>query len=60
MLFTKERNVVYNKEKFSFKEMFSVIAKNDQLVVFMLFAMISNAGVSDERLGGLLLHGRAG
>ena len=44
VLSTKERNVVYNKEKFSFKEMFSVIAKNDQLVVFMLFAMISNAG----------------
>lgn len=44
VLSTKERNVVYNKEKFSFKQMFKVIAKNDQLVVFMLFAMISNAG----------------
>ncbi|MFR2205764.1 MAG: glycoside-pentoside-hexuronide (GPH):cation symporter, partial [Eubacterium sp.] len=41
---TKERNVVYNKEKFSFKKMFKVIASNDQLLVFMLFAMISNAG----------------
>ncbi len=44
VLSTKERNVIYNKEKFSFKQMFKVIAKNDQLVVFMLFAMISNAG----------------
>lgn len=41
---TKERNVVYNNEKFSFKKMFKVIAKNDQLIVFMVFAMISNAG----------------
>lgn len=41
---TKERNVIYNKEKFSFKQMFKIIAKNDQLVVFMVFAMISNAG----------------
>ena len=41
---TKERNVVYNKEKFSFKKMFKVIGSNDQLLVFMLFAMISNAG----------------
>lgn len=41
---TKERNVVYNTEKFSFKKMFKVIGTNDQLVIFMLFAMISNAG----------------
>lgn len=42
---TKEKHVVYNSgEKFSFKKMFKVIAKNDQLVVFILFAMISNAG----------------
>lgn len=41
---TKERNVVYNQEKFSFKQMFKVIASNDQLIVFMVFAMISNAG----------------
>lgn len=42
---TKEKHVVYNKaEKFSFKKMFQVIAKNDQLVVFIVFAMISNAG----------------
>ena len=45
VLSTKEKNVVYNKgEKFSFKKMFQVIAKNDQLVVFIVFAMISNAG----------------
>lgn len=41
---TKERNVVYNNEKFSFKKVFKVIKTNDQLVVFMIFAMISNAG----------------
>lgn len=44
VLSTKERNVVYNQEKFSFKQMFKVIASNDQLIVFMVFAMISNAG----------------
>lgn len=44
VLSTKERNVVYNSEKFSFKQMFKVIGSNDQLIVFMLFAMISNAG----------------
>ena len=41
---TKERNVVYSGEKFSFKKIFKVIKGNDQLVVFMIFAMISNAG----------------
>lgn len=41
---TKERNVVYSNEKFSFKKVFKVIKSNDQLVVFMIFAMISNAG----------------
>lgn len=41
---TKERNVIYNNDKFSFKKMFKVIASNDQLVIFMIFAMISNAG----------------
>lgn len=46
VLSTKERHVVYknNGEKFSFKKMFSVIAHNDQLVVFIIFAMISNSG----------------
>lgn len=41
---TKERHVVYNKEKFSFRKMFDVVRSNDQLVVFMIFAMLSNAG----------------
>lgn len=41
---TKERHVIYNNDKFSFKKMFKVIAGNDQLIVFMVFAMISNAG----------------
>ncbi len=43
---TKERNVVYSesKAKFSFKEVFGVLKSNDQLVAFMIFAMISNAG----------------
>lgn len=45
VLSTKEKHVVYNSgEKFSFKKMFQVIAKNDQLVVFIVFAMVSNAG----------------
>ncbi len=44
VLATKERHVIYNKDKFSFKKMFKVIADNDQLIVFMVFAMISNAG----------------
>lgn len=42
---TKERNVVYGeKSKFSFKKIFKVLAGNDQLIVFMVFAMLSNAG----------------
>lgn len=41
---TKERNVIKSDEKFSFKTALSVIKNNDQLLVFMLFAMISNAG----------------
>lgn len=41
---TKERHVVYNHDKFSFKKLFGVLKSNDQLIVFMLFAMISNAG----------------
>ncbi len=41
---TKERNVVKYEEKFSFKKALSVIRHNDQLLTFMLFAMISNAG----------------
>ncbi len=41
---TKERRVIINNEKFSFKAAINVIKQNDQLLVFMLFAMISNAG----------------
>ncbi len=42
---TKEKNVVYGeKTKFSFKKIFTVLKSNDQLLVFMLFAMLSNAG----------------
>lgn len=41
---TKEKRVVKNTEKFSFSGAISSIKKNDQLLVFMLFAMISNAG----------------
>lgn len=45
VLSTKEKNVVYNKsQKFSLKKIFSVIAHNDQLIVFMVVAMLSNAG----------------
>lgn len=45
VLTTKETNVVYGeKKKFSFKQIFMVIKGNDQLVVFMVFAMLSNAG----------------
>lgn len=45
VLTTKETNVVYNeKQKFSLKQIFRVIKSNDQLVVFMIFAMLSNAG----------------
>ncbi len=45
VLSTKEKNVVYEeKKKFSFKQIFNVIAHNDQLVIFMVFAMLSNAG----------------
>lgn len=42
---TKEKHVVYgNNTKFSLKKIFSVIAHNDQLIVFIVFAMLSNAG----------------
>lgn len=44
VLSTKERRIIVNKEKFSFKAAINVIKSNDQLLVFMLFAMISNAG----------------
>lgn len=41
---TKERHIVKPKEKFTFKKMFSIAKNNDQLLIFMLFAMLSNAG----------------
>ena len=45
VLLTKETNVVYGeKKKFSLKQIFAVIKNNDQLVVFIIFAMLSNAG----------------
>lgn len=44
VLTTKENPVKKEKTKFSFKKIFSVIAHNDQLVVFMIVAMLSNAG----------------
>ena len=44
VLSTKERRIVVNNDKFSFKGAINVIKQNDQLLVFMLFAMISNAG----------------
>ena len=45
ILVTKETNVVYGeKKKFSLKQVFTVIKNNDQLVVFIIFAMLSNAG----------------
>ena len=42
--FTKERRIVKSEEGFSFKKALSNITGNRQLLVFMLFAMISNAG----------------
>ncbi len=44
VLKTKETVVTAPKEKFSFKKILNIAKMNDQLRVFMLFAMISNAG----------------
>ncbi len=41
---TKETITTKSAEKFSFKRAVEIIRSNDQLLVFMLFAMISNAG----------------
>lgn len=41
---TKEQHDVTAPEKFSFKKAFGTIKSNDQLLVFMLFAMLSNTG----------------
>ncbi len=43
MFSTKERVTVTPKEKFTFKKIFRVAKNNDQLLIFMLFAMLSNA-----------------
>ncbi len=43
MLNTKERVIVTPKEKFTFSKIFKVLKSNDQLVIFMIFAMLSNA-----------------
>ncbi len=45
MATTKETHIVPpTSEKFSFKKMFLIAKNNDQLLIFMLFAMLSNAG----------------
>lgn len=45
VLSTKETNVVYEeKKKFSLKQIFVVLKNNDQLIAFIIFAMLSNAG----------------
>ncbi len=45
MATTRETHIVPPAaEKFSFKKMFQIAKNNDQLLVFMLFAMLSNAG----------------
>ena len=41
---TKEKILTQSTEKFSLKKTFQIVKSNDQLLVFMLFAMISNAG----------------
>lgn len=40
----REKHRTASNEKFSFKKIFTVAKNNDQLLVFMLFAMLSNAG----------------
>ncbi len=40
----REKHRTQTTEKFSFKKIFTVAKNNDQLLVFMLFAMLSNAG----------------
>lgn len=41
---TKERVTTTSNEKFSFGRAIKIVKSNDQLLIFMLFAMISNAG----------------
>lgn len=40
----KEKHRTPSSGKLSFKKIFQVVKNNDQLVVFMIFAMLSNAG----------------
>ena len=40
----KERHTTKPTEKFTFKKILSTAKNNDQLLIFMLFAMLSNAG----------------
>ncbi len=44
MTHVKETQVIKPAEKFTFKKVFTIAKNNDQLLVFMLFAMLSNAG----------------
>ncbi len=61
----KETVQIKPKEKFSFRQIFDVIKTNDQLRVFMLFAMLSNAGfyttsgVKDYFFGVVLENSKA-
>lgn len=41
---TKERNVVQGGDRFSFKAAINVVKQNDQLLTFIIFAMLSNTG----------------
>ena len=40
----REKHVTPSNEKFTFKKIFTIVKANDQLRIFMLFAMLSNAG----------------
>ena len=40
----REKHTTPSNEKLSFKKIFAVAKNNDQLLIFMLFAMLSNAG----------------
>lgn len=44
MTHVKETQVIKPAEKFTFRKVFTIAKNNDQLLVFMLFAMLSNAG----------------
>lgn len=44
MSHVKEKAVIKPAEKFTFRKVFAIAKNNDQLLVFMLFAMLSNTG----------------